>query len=1519
MKKICNSIFTWFSLIVMVFGFFGPNVTYVVNATEGNTIDGGEINTDPGFYNLVDGQAKLNLTYEPSVTINGGTNVNSLVHCYTFHNDLLSAEFDDESKTCTVTAKKYGKSFIVVSYYDLNNEYKESNVVVDIDFDNYVAHVMSLIPDRYEYNSKKDFSVYLNEILPNGVYYSFVGDEPWACYSSNTENCNIEIEFSYYSYEEGRGNVVLDRKEFKTVTIVNEVQEEYDGWSMNDHYVSVGESVKLESYGPGNSNDYFFVSEDNTIARIDSSNRVLGVSNGVTNIRLVNKKTMEYRSFKVYVNDIYSTKSLEQVLGAFNDTVLIDISNNLDLYNGYISSDIGYKYFNAIIKNINDNKLSSIHANGSNCAEGLNDCTVDYYYYSNGNSFNGTTSIFDIELRGVRVNSVNGHYAYATKYFVYLGETLEVLEIDNRESNLYYGYDTEYLEMTEVDGKAYFKALKEGYTKIDLYADGYMTSIPVQILFTREDTQEVEEFIESINKLDVPYSSEQLNAEVMNKYFKAYLSDQLKDNNVVNYLDINFIELQNDTAELNINLKYDGVSLGQVYFYDKIVHFNINHSSDYNLIDNLEKFKKQIKDIYTLDFNTSVKMAVSYDMNDDLYKELYKQTNLLLDLNSTMFTTRIEYKYSVYHNVNLYGGAYYNVYIYKDGVLVDVVETIVTTYFVVDRDVNNRDEEDLSYIRNYILDQTGLGVSLEHNFDNYYKVTYGSKTFNILYDFKDKIEAEQIYASGANDEIISVQIGETKQFEFIVHPFTATSYNLDFVSSNEEVFTIDSNGVITGVGEGIAEITYSNGNWIESRLVIVGQTVKEYLNNLIVQLPTEDLKVLYSSFDESEEESVKWAIERLIWDYEEVNGNIPVMLELDVSINKDTKTAYFYLCSGDICSDRYKAYYRFVGIYSTKEEYKIKTGQTVKTSIKFTEGDNSNLIFTVYNDQIVKVDKNGNITGLKKGVTELSVFDKYHEYFNTFPVYVDYEEYDEEIVREFNNKVYDVDVGYFNNLDELGWGLTSRVADLMRQDGFDPWTILGSSSYSIEHDPDQSIITYIYDDANSTTLNVRYNLVGVLPSNKQIYLEVGAVYNDDLNVHTPGEVTAVSDNTDICTVDGLTITTRNPGLCNIKYSIGNYSTVQSILVGVEEIIEELDSNVNALPSTLDLKLDEFDKSKRGDWEYTAFYDAAVSYHFEKLFPIDDDYEVNVTSISISETGDEINLMLRKRINANCSDYCNFNVESSVSKIIKVNYIGHSANWQEQGERYKNGMKEKYLLTAEQMMEFMFTSGDTEMLYKYSDFESDLEKVCPSCEYQLGGRGGTDGGSGVINTGFEYYIFKDGEPIAYHNAGFIGYIYLDVYEITDDKHIDREVKHKINEAYKKHKHHRTEFSPFLMLKSDVPSLISDEDDYEVELELINREGNVYNYDVKVDGKEFKTSVYLNILTKDKVYSNSVSVGDIDLDGNVNITDLVRLRKYLAGTETLNEEQKNNADVNKDGNVNITDLVRVRKYLAGSGEL
>lgn len=52
---------------------------------------------------------------------------------------------------------------------------------------------------------------------------------------------------------------------------------------------------------------------------------------------------------------------------------------------------------------------------------------------------------------------------------------------------------------------------------------------------------------------------------------------------------------------------------------------------------------------------------------------------------------------------------------------------------------------------------------------------------------------------------------------------------------------------------------------------------------------------------------------------------------------------------------------------------------------------------------------------------------------------------------------------------------------------------------------------------------------------------------------------------------------------------------------------------------------------------------------------------------------------------------------------------------------------------------------------------------------------------------------------------------------------------------------------------------------------------------------------------------IKLGDVDLDGNVRLNDLVLLQKYLIRKETLNAEQGKQADMNQDDQINVVDII------------
>lgn len=58
-----------------------------------------------------------------------------------------------------------------------------------------------------------------------------------------------------------------------------------------------------------------------------------------------------------------------------------------------------------------------------------------------------------------------------------------------------------------------------------------------------------------------------------------------------------------------------------------------------------------------------------------------------------------------------------------------------------------------------------------------------------------------------------------------------------------------------------------------------------------------------------------------------------------------------------------------------------------------------------------------------------------------------------------------------------------------------------------------------------------------------------------------------------------------------------------------------------------------------------------------------------------------------------------------------------------------------------------------------------------------------------------------------------------------------------------------------------------------------------------------------------------LGDINLDGTVDVRDVTELQLYLAGSTTLTDEQLALADVNNDGSISVNDVTEIQRITAG----
>lgn len=84
----------------------------------------------------------------------------------------------------------------------------------------------------------------------------------------------------------------------------------------------------------------------------------------------------------------------------------------------------------------------------------------------------------------------------------------------------------------------------------------------------------------------------------------------------------------------------------------------------------------------------------------------------------------------------------------------------------------------------------------------------------------------------------------------------------------------------------------------------------------------------------------------------------------------------------------------------------------------------------------------------------------------------------------------------------------------------------------------------------------------------------------------------------------------------------------------------------------------------------------------------------------------------------------------------------------------------------------------------------------------------------------------------------------------------------------------------------------------------------------NSKEVGVSVslgYISVTAEQEV--EKATKGDVNMDGMIDLQDIILTQQYIVGTSYLNDEQYNRADINNDGMVNILDCQYMQGYLVG----
>ena len=1494
MKKGSKVLFAYFSVLIMVVGFFLPNFSYIVNASEVKPGDALLKGATSAFTNVEDNTLYLGMEENTSSRVE----VNSLNYivegCTVVNSSVVSATLNDDGISCTIDSLGYGKTEVLFDIKNINSGSNKIEVLsVDVEFEDYFNYYYNKIPDTMRYSQYAEQFIASELNFPEEFSTRFTEE---GCYveSGSESTCKIELIYTYNYYVEGVKNYQVNTySKLKDVIVtdyfVDDVVDVYT--QVGDLYLGVGEVKPFEFDGHVDINEYFWVSSDNSVVRVDNSNNVVAVSEGVANIRLVHKETLELLvDVIVHVENGYVTKHADVVLNHFNGNMVIDISNNVGAYNKELEpTQILEKYFKKYVEGTRLEYQTTI------CAEELNDCVLSFYDSSSYAYY--TTNYFSVKFEGINIGLVNGvHSEFEDVSFIYLNKNLKLGNITNLEkvnvedpdnegqtievpADILIDYDSEYLELVDEDTFE-FKTLKEGYTTITLYAGDSMTSVTICILFTEDEVNRATNLLANFTELEIPFSAEGISDKTAEDLIRGYLENELLNNDLYDYLVLNITLLPDNNFKLSATIEYDGYYLGILPIYNQFINGKFDEEG-LNIYSEVEEIFSGVKDRYKLSLDQSIEAMA----NNKSVHELISYTGLDKVIPDTLDVVIMPLE-EYYFNWYLNAGTMFAMELYYEEVLVGRKEFFVQLDLVLDRSVleENDDASKLTYITSYI-DSLNLGLTITKERDNYYKLVSASNRFYILFDQKDLIEAESVFFDALD---IKMNVGESYKIRSYWYPFGSTHAAMKFVSSNPAVFTVDDNGLIVAKSKGFGLVRMSFGKDFKDMFVAVGYEDNEFFDEIITnfdlnlkitfeeyQVCGDIICVLYDKVSKQIDDYVNTLREPLgIVEGSGISTFAASTGEVGYEINPTDDGGWELIMQiGPFTSKAYPISYMFTGITMEDPEINLEIDETKEINISFSEGDKSNLRYYVQDTKVATISK-GKVTGLKTGMTKVNVYDKYNHYSFEFTVFVNKDEYISYMNRKLDSTVIELIGTDLNGISvDFKTNVDYQIERKLLAAGIDLDTLFGSYDYLeavINQDltsAEISLHNYVdFDEERKFDIDIDVN--GMYLPDPIVELNIGDTY--EVPIHRYGEAatedyTSVSVTPELCTINGAIVTALKSGICEVNYTVNNETIKQYFLISMEEFVTYLDGIVDSIGDSLTIQAEPYDINRyyNGDWEYVDLYNVPIRKALEEKLESYDRVYFSLNDSAINEDGFisfYLNYDKSVRFPYGSSSY-GTNISSKMGSL-EVMY--HEPSDEKDGliDNILEGVKTNYVLSTDQVLDVMINEGDIEYnspyLFKYSDFEKDLKEACPDCYYYNNGCGATSPDNGIISSGINAIIFKGDEALVNMNILVRANINIDVYEIEDDGYIEESIKKHVRDAYRRYKdrHHA---SLYYRLRNNITE-VTTENDYDVELKKLDNDF----YTITIDDYTFSSYIHINILTKEEDFDYSVKVEEIKVN-------------------------------------------------------
>lgn len=1395
--------------------------------------------------------------------------------------NTFSTMYNWDTKECTLNAKHYGKERLDIYLWDpINQVNLEKRILVDIDTENYVRAAFNLMPDTYVgsmYNTSDLYEKAI-KIIPEDIYYNYDYNQ---CYTEgNNYNCNLEIGYYYNDINNISQKIAFS----KPITFVSPQLPELSTYELN---IGATSEINLNISNDINRDDLVFVSLDNSVASITKNGKIKANGYGETEIRLYNKQTMNYTRGTVRVKEV-RYGSIDQLLNDFNGkTITIDANALTDNWINY--QEAAMQYFRDLAKYLPSSIYISPEYPLTTCND--NKCVVGFTYAGQQRY----TEEITINIEGIagpeKVYIPVGHNFQIRDYVT----SYEDGEITLRADENYIKYTTErnceYRTTCDENGEnctteefncqehSYYKPLQVGEVEVEFIIDGHIKKITFVITHSDEDENLVRTQLNNLDSITLPYSRMDFNnnLQYLNSIVTSNVKPFINNENLNKYLNYRVNCLFTDRCTINVEARVEQHHLAS--FGTKTIKINYSGLDNENseIINELKRVNEAIEDEYVLSFRDTVILENTYLSDEDFYANLITKTNINDIILNSLLDISIEQVETKLFTSEIKGGTVYKLIIkHNDVILQERLVTVSSNHiYYMEGFTSEKDEARINCIKNQIDGILSINSTITKVVNNVYEVDLGTKKFNMIFDQREIIKISYV---NLQEQAVELNAGDIYEIQYTVYPLMANTGTIKFSSANEDVATVDQNGIVTAVGKGYTAIKLQVGYSSTTLLVAVNTSIEEILNDIINELPnhvTIDYSMLnYNDLNNAIASKLQDSLYELNLNY------MSIWLEVIEENEKHYVTSRYYVGNGEyLYSDKKEVTYDIVGIRIKENEVEIVSNEEFDQEIFFSEGNIKNLYYEVSDESIATISDTGVITGLKPGLTYVNVFDKYNKYYNWFKVIVDKELFYETTMNELHSKPIVLKGDLFTTYGS--WQDYEQIINNMFQNEISKYISLydyADTTQTICNTTAMKCTIYlsnygenwVIEDNWTEEFDIEFD--GIFVSSAEIELEKGIEEDLDFEVFpSNAEVTIESLNTNLCEITNNTkVKTKENGICPLKYTTEEHVSYQFVIIDKDEIKTNIQNSYNDVSSTINLNVEKYDpniaasfgeEDYEGMAEYIGYYDAGITGHIDNELNIPYTYWHGFNLDNIDEN-DELDVNISAYYNfqdKNREFYYSYDFYEEFTKKFKLIFGEVPEEEKIIGEEVKEHIKTNYDLTLEQTLKYQLSNDNFENLHKYSSLLDDIKEVCSDCTYRMAKTvGGGGGGEDSAGMSFPAVIYRNGYPIASKWVNTTIYFNIDTGESNSIEDVLESIEEEVRQTYLEVKNSSlTQATPLMTRGNNVFKPVTANDNIEVEVtkESTDETGKG-TYKIRVEEIQFKAVIDTSS-KQEGSYSNNVT--------------------------------------------------------------